>query len=701
MGQVEAHKIASRLELETIEEQAGLEDAYARAPFGHGERVAESFDKRASKALESVSRPRARGWLEQHIASARTQRMVGALKWERAQADKNALSDLGEERDVAGARAMQDDAQYAPAVEKFTAMAELLGKRGDERVERAIDEIAYQAAQGRVARDPGGTLALLDQRMGLAPTQRGPVSVNLVNAKPDAVAGMLSDLTGTKVEAPAGAPAATTFKVKEGSRKDVVAALSLALGVAPPDTAVEATGSPEKTGVPYIDRLGPAQLRALRNEAERTYRGNVSGLQATVRAGERDMAVLANRGDVAGARKALPAEATYVAAYGEGGREKYAEALEVVEFAEIVGSRMTATEAELTAPPPPGPEPGANPGAVAAHDKRMKFDAKAREAILKARYADPIQAAHDQKIAKIVEIDWQKTDEAIAILKDRAVVDAAMRRTYATGAKPTALTVRETERLRDGWHRIPDNSRAQILRMIGVAVGPESPTYRGTLAGIAPDSVATQVAGNIAAKDGAQALAVASLVLQGEAMLNPGKAAKREDGKPTQSVPLPKDFDKVYAEVVGEALPQAGREFDAGRQSVAAYYVASSQNSGLYGKENADPKRVKEAITQVMGAIIPMGAAKIIAPWGMSGDEARKNWYTQWEAVVRDNRFAGKPESNLNAMTPVPLSEGRYTLQIGVEVLKNAYGAPIVIDIRRQPGQSDIPRRDSMKGPGE
>lgn len=658
---VRAHVELSRFELDAATEQSQIAEADAESPYGHGERVAAAFDKRAAALREKfAANEAASGFVAQHVESARTRHLIGALAFERKQTEVANARDFGAIVEERSSRLAADETEYDRQVEAVKAAAAMLGRSEKER-DHAMDVLAFRASEGLVERNPAAAADLLGRRLGMG---RGP-------------AGLTPDERAQWEKLPAGdreAYAEAVRRTRAAPDKQTI----VVSGTVPAAPA----GEPGKTGVEWIDRITVEQARALRVRAISLQREGMAAIQAVVRTTEADAREAAGRGEV----RPIRSVDDYVAAYGEPGREAHRRASKIADHAETFAAMSPMSLAGIRSVlNKPLPAVGAPPGDYKDESDAQQIRRAEAGRILTRRQQDWISAASEQKIAKVAPIEWKSPDDDIAEMRRRQDV-ALMAPDYAGTPRPSGvLTVPESAGFRDSWSRLDGMTRARVLRSMKGALS-DWRVFDATVAQIAPDDVVVQSAAGIAAQPGERSLSIASTLLRGDDILNPGKAARGEDGKPVgRAVALPADFDAVVGEALDEAMASNPGLRQTAKQAVAAYYAAIASDAGKFSKDKADSGLVKRAISDVIGEVVPWsGTGSFVAPWGMPADAARSALdRAYFEAMDRagygDQAMVARSRSRLIAD---PGAQGRYYIAAGDKPLKDKNGDLIVLDIR-------------------
>jgi len=684
---VDAHKLAASAEVDAITTSAGLEESNATTPFGQGERVNAAIDKYTGKALESVTNPRAREYVETQMAQVKTRQLVRAITWERQQTKTNnvaSVTNIGEELSNA---AYADHNSYASGLETLRSAFELTGLSAEEALRDKLENgLAYKTALGYAKRNPSLALNFADIRAGLKPTDRPPAHLTAEQR------GQWQTLKPADRGGYAEAIRQYNVQKETGAKGDirVTDQTNPSLYIQPPDTEVAGGGTPGKTGIPFWDKLTPEQSIAIRNQAEQDYKVDISAIQAQVRGFAADSSAAA----AIGKSKEIAPLSLYVAGYGEEmGREMHRQDSQIPIRGARRGTLTSLSYADLVATvnrPIPEDMP---PGDYAKEVASRKSDQELAASILDDRQKDWIGSSSAMGVATTVKIDWGNPAAAEVELRNRQAIALSADR-FAPGASRTALTVAEAASFRDVLHRIPANDAVRVLRTMRQSLTDPS-VYNATIQAIAPDSPSTQIAASIATATDPAAIATAEMIVRGERLLNPNKAQRKEDGKATVPTPLPTDFRKEFADIVGEAFAANPRNFDSAMQATAAWYVGTMTQRGLMGKENADPAVVRQAIDAVVGQPVSFGAGKVLAPRGMDNGQAKTLLQAAWSDAMEKNGITGTAIDNASEarLINVPNAQGQYYIAAGDAPYRGADGLPIVLNINIRRGVSGVIRQ--------
>lgn len=386
-------------------------------------------------------------------------------------------------------------------------------------------------------------------------------------------------------------------------------------------------------------------------------------------------------------------EADYVKAYGPiDGPQRFANYQQI----QVMGSDMNALK---LAPPEQmaamveryKPQPGA-PGYDLA-TKRYDAIVKAAEAVTQKRQADPILYAQQAKIGNAGPLDFNDQAKFGAEIGRRQGVAATMQQTY--GAPYQLLSKPEAQTLSQGFERMTTQQKVGYLETIRRSIT-DPLAYRAIMQQIAPDSPVTAMAGMILSKQTEVTRSswfglskevfpsqdVASVVLEGEALMNPGKAAKAEGGT-GKAFPMPKDQDlrDAFANQVGKAFAGDPNGAAFAMQAVKAYYAGKSARDGDVSGA-LDAGRLKDAITAVIGGVTDVnGKGEVIRPWGMDESLFKNAAKNAFDKAIEANGYKGTQLDVWGSYGLQSAGDSKYLVRTGTGYLVGKTGRPIVLDL--------------------
>ena len=387
--------------------------------------------------------------------------------------------------------------------------------------------------------------------------------------------------------------------------------------------------------------------------------------------------------------------ADYVRAYGqtEGMQryQQYAETRQLGTDIQLVQSMPDAQAEALLKSYAPGP----NTPNVDLAVKRQAMLAQAVDAVRSARQADPISYAQQSGVGNAQPLDFNDAAKFAQNLATRPGLARTMGELYRTPYQ--ILSKPEAARLTVGFQSMSAQDKAGMLATIRSAL-PDDQAYLSVMQQLAPDSPVTAMAGAIMLaqhpaphttgalwwkKDAPYTQQdVASLLLEGETLLNPSKADKKADGV-GRAIVMPKDADMraQFTDAVGQAFAGSPQAASDSYDAVRAYYAAKSARTGdLSGELNS--ARMKESIEAVTGGTSQIGAADVIRPWGMSDATFRDEAAKAYAKAMTVAGFAGTPADVMDRYTfELGDKPGTYLLRSGTGYLTDAAHNPVVVDL--------------------
>jgi hypothetical protein len=324
-------------------------------------------------------------------------------------------------------------------------------------------------------------------------------------------------------------------------------------------------------------------------------------------------------------------------------------------------------------------------------DARQQRREQAAQQILTQQQSDPQAYAARIGLSNAQPINVQDVNAMGAELSKRVSTATMMRDKYMTPMK--LLTNQEAQAMSAVMRSFPTAARVQYLETMRSSVSDPS-AYRALMQQIAPDSPVTAVAGNILA---AQAWTqqggwfgkdmsfdpkkVATTILQGESILNPTAADKKQDGR-SGEFPMPKntDMEREFAGFAGTAFTGDAAGYSAAYQAYRAYYAGKANEKGVLS-DVLDSTISREAMLAVTGGVVDFhGNGEVLKPWGMSDDLFEQAVKDGYGVAMRANGLAGTPADNFDAYGLRKMSGSQYLLTTGTGALVGKNG-PVVLNI--------------------
>jgi hypothetical protein len=282
-----------------------------------------------------------------------------------------------------------------------------------------------------------------------------------------------------------------------------------------------------------------------------------------------------------------------------------------------------------------------------------------------------------------------------AQLEDRMATIGALSKSNGIHIAPNVLKPDEQKLLMGTLDPMDPKTKVQTLGDLRKNLS-ES-TYMAVMHQIAPDSPLTAMGGELAAMQrqySPDTLAVngnvGELVLRGEALLNPTKSAKAQDGKGTP-YPMPNEnkLRKSFSDAVGDTFANRPDLAELRYQGFKAYYAGRSAERGINSVDEVDDKIAADGIAGTVGYIDKFNGHSVQAPYGMTASDFRD----QAEFGARgalDKRNLTEDRKNLIARQAyyvqihpdgAPPTTRLYVLAIGRDILHDGNNKPYAFRI--------------------
>lgn len=557
--------------------------------------------------------------------------------------------------------------------------ARLAGLPFDERryqQDAGYNEKLGQAYMAQQLKTFGG-----DQAKALAAYNMGPGSAE----KGNGVAGLVAKHGENWL---AFAPAETQNYVKSILAKAGQAPAAPAAGGQPTATVVRA--GPIETAPASFKAMDWEQQDALRSMAETKMRQDQARLQAEVDLKVRDATAMQADGKVDPFNFT---QETFDRAYGADGARRFQDYQNGRVMAADIGSYMTMSptqiEASLQENQTKVNDVAATGGAgYAAADQRQQLRIRAAQSVVKMQQEDPQAYAVKAGLSTAKPLDMGDPAKFGAELASRAATATMLRDTYKTPF--TLLMKNEAAALSAGFNKMSSEQKLAYLGAVAKSVT-DPQAAASVFQQIAPDSPVTAVAGKLMTMTGSSPIGggmfssgttynpktVATMIIQGEELLNPNKATKKEDGKPVNLImPKEQDLRDPFNNAVGAAFTNQPQSAEVAYQSVKAYYAAKMAQLGDYSG-NVNTSAVKEAIEAVTGGASDFRNTKVIRPWGMDDGSFKDNAKRAFDAeMVRLGRKG--PAANFASYGLENYGDA-YRVRAGTGYVEERPGVPLTL----------------------
>ena len=299
----------------------------------------------------------------------------------------------------------------------------------------------------------------------------------------------------------------------------------------------------------------------------------------------------------------------------------------------------------------------------------------------------PLSYAMQKEGADVAPLDLNKPDTWAETLGARvSIVREASAR---SGVAPKGLLPQEAAAIGRFLNDAPDGKRVELLKNLRKGFSDDA-VFRATMQQVSKDSPVTALAGMIATRERPMTLpgwfsdetftpgSTAGLLLAGERLLNPGKDAKGQDGKPT--FPMPKDADirLKFNSMAGEAFAGNPEAMQITYQATRAAYAALTAQKGDYSGQLND-SMLKEAVQRATGGVTDVNGGVVIKPWGMDDSTFRA---TVQREFVKEVSRAGVPMAGEQwPRMRLQNTKGGYLVKSGTGYLLGKDGNPVLLRV--------------------
>jgi soluble lytic murein transglycosylase-like protein len=383
-----------------------------------------------------------------------------------------------------------------------------------------------------------------------------------------------------------------------------------------------------------------------------------------------------------------PIEGPIKAAAYRGGRDM---ASDIQNFAGQTDAQIQAT---LQASAPVAGE------GYAAADARQQVRLQAAQNVVKQRQEDPQAYAVRYGLSKAAQMDMSDPQGMVAEINKRVGVAQMMSDTYGTPYR--VLMGNEASQMSQAIRLLPTQQKLDYLDRIRTGTYGNNRAFLSVMNQVAPDSPVTAVAGSIliaqmpvtvsgglfGSDSVLQPRNVSGLMLEGEALLNPTKADKAQDGRGAK-FPMPKEADlqQAFNDYAGKAFRGDGKGYETAYQAFKAYYAGSANRKGILSTDltTEGAKIAKEAAAAATGGVINYNTlGEVMKPWGMDDGTFKNRASAEFDKAMVSNGMKGSAFDNLSAYGLQSVGTGRYLLTNGAGYLNGPNG-PIELDLTRAP----------------
>lgn len=306
--------------------------------------------------------------------------------------------------------------------------------------------------------------------------------------------------------------------------------------------------------------------------------------------------------------------------------------------------------------------------------------------------ANPTGLYARQGLVELAPLDITKPDATPDAIQQRFQVAEVASRRFGVPMKP--LQPEEVQILTASLRKASAEQKAVYFGQLRNASGGNTPGYMAVMSQLAPDDPVSAVAGSQAGKD---RWPEASLILRGQAALQPDKKSDGSPGKSLVTMPPREALEREFKDQVKDAFAGKPEARSAAFQAVEAAYAALAVDK----PKDADPKSVntdffKKAMQAVVGEVAGYKGKSVVLPYGYNSA-----MFEDGVARLLDQALAQglKTELSRDRLLDLPLvnrGDGRYVFMAGDSKVLDERGREVVVDFN--PG---LPFRTSGVAPTE
>ena len=299
----------------------------------------------------------------------------------------------------------------------------------------------------------------------------------------------------------------------------------------------------------------------------------------------------------------------------------------------------------------------------------------------------PLEYAASREGAVVEPLDFSRPDSWASNLANRAAI--LTEQAKRSGVAPKGLMQQEAAMLTQFLSTASDQAKTETLKMLRKGFADDK-VFRATMQQIAKDSPVTALAGMVATRERPMKISgffsdetftpgsTAGLMLAGERILNPGKDAKGQDGKPTFPMPKDQDIRLAFNSQAGDAFAGNPEAYQIAYQAARATYAGLVAQKGDYSG-NLNDGLLREAIQRSTGGVANINGARVVKPWGMD-DSTFKNVVKA--EFGRQTAAAGIPQMKDQwPRLQLQNTKGGYLVKSGTGYLLGKDGNPVLLRV--------------------
>lgn len=457
-----------------------------------------------------------------------------------------------------------------------------------------------------------------------------------------------------------------------------------------PSGAPQAPGQLGKSGNFMVDALGTGDVVQMYNRAREEVSRNQVNLRGGIEQRERDDTAAFQAGKTVPQPLGL---GDYTRAFGDAeGMRRYGAYQANQQLGQDLQTVATLTPQQMqdlaTAR---APAVGEN---FAVKEQAQRSLTTAMQQTLAARQKDPALWAQQAGVGGLKPIDTSAPDKLADSIAARVGPMKSLASTYQMPYR--LMTTNEAAALSSTINALPAKQRAVALGQLSSKL--DAADYGQVISTIKDNSPVSAIAGQImgagrVAQVGTagslwwkspitmSAQDIAQTMLDGDALINPTKADKDENGAPKFKLPpdsATSGLGSTWNDIVGDAYRGDGagemQAFQAYRAMYAGLAAKAGKMDGIL-----DPKMAEQAARATIGNVVDWNGKNVIPPYGMDEnvftDAANKAWQ------ARRAEVPGADQQDLDGYDLDRIGDGVYAVSNGQAPLRDKDGQPVVIRI--------------------